>query len=136
VGIPMGEPVRIQRKRTKGWRMPPNTVFVGRPTQWGNPAVVGEPHPMCNQAEIDSGHECAKPLTAAEAVEVFRALPFTDDDLAPLRGKNLACFCALDQPCHADVLLELANRPAIRALELSGQREAGGGEKVGGGGDN
>jgi len=30
--------------------------------------------------------------------------------IAPLRGKNLACWCALDQPCHADVLLELANR--------------------------
>ena len=29
---------------------------------------------------------------------------------AELRGKNLACFCPLDQPCHADVLLELANK--------------------------
>lgn len=28
-----------------------------------------------------------------------------------LRGKNLACWCALDQPCHADVLLEIASSP-------------------------
>ena len=33
-------------------------------------------------------------------------------DLAPLHGKDLACWCRLDQPCHADVLLELANKGA------------------------
>ena len=36
-------PIRVQRKRTKGWRMPANTVYVGRPTKWGNPYVVGTP---------------------------------------------------------------------------------------------
>jgi hypothetical protein len=40
--------------------------------------------------------------------------------LPSLRGKNLACWCPLDQPCHADVLLELANAPAL----------VGGGESV------
>lgn len=34
-------PVRIQRRRARGWTMPPNTVYVGRPTEWGNPFVVG-----------------------------------------------------------------------------------------------
>ena len=38
----MSEPVRIQ-KRSKGWKMPENTVYVGRPTKWGNPFVVGKP---------------------------------------------------------------------------------------------
>lgn len=33
---------------------------------------------------------------------------------AELRGKNLACWCALDAPCHADVLLELANSEAAQ----------------------
>ena len=33
-------PKRIQRKRTAGWRMPENTVYVGRPTRWGNPYPV------------------------------------------------------------------------------------------------
>jgi hypothetical protein len=34
----------------------------------------------------------------------------TAADLVQLRGKNLACYCRIGQPCHADVLLELANR--------------------------
>lgn len=41
-------PKRIQRKRTKGWKMPEGTVYVGRPTQWGNPFAVGSPHPETN----------------------------------------------------------------------------------------
>lgn len=36
-------------------------------------------------------------------------------DLEPLRGHDLACWCPLDQPCHADVLLELANRPEVES---------------------
>lgn len=37
-----GRPKRIQRKRTKGWRMPEGAIYVGRPTKWGNPAKVGD----------------------------------------------------------------------------------------------
>src|SRR5690348_3995079 len=37
---PMSEPRRIQRKRTKGWRMPEGAVYVGRGTRWGNPFVL------------------------------------------------------------------------------------------------
>ena len=91
----MGEkPIRVQLRRTKGWRMPPNTVSVARPGKWGNPYRV-----------------CAD-QTAASAVESFRALYAYKLPVAELRGKNLACWCPLDQPCHADVLLELANQPA------------------------
>lgn len=93
---------RIQRKRTKGWRMPENTISVGRPSIHGNKYRVG----------IDGD--------AAECVALFRAdweyalaHPLGSLCVAPtlkkLRGKNLACWCALDQPCHADVLIELAN---------------------------
>jgi len=83
-------PIRIQRRRTKGWRMPPNTVHVGRPSYWGNPYQVG----TCLIAD------------AQAAVDVFKAnLP-----RGKLRGKNLCCWCSLDSPCHADILLELANR--------------------------
>lgn len=98
---------RVQRKRTKGWRMPANTVSVCRPGRWGNWHVVGK------------FYDCRPiPKTNAEAVALFRedVLVMLDEDrektaewLAPLRGKNLACFCSLDQPCHADVLLELVN---------------------------
>lgn len=108
----MGErPIRVQLKRTKGWRMPPDTMSVARPTKWGNPARVGAPHPYCLPEEIAAGLSCAEPLTAAEAVEIFSCFYFDPAELAILRGKNLACWCALDQPCHADALLEIANAP-------------------------
>lgn len=97
-------PVRIQRQRSKGWRMPDGAVYVGRPTKFGNPFRAG--------CEVE---------THAEAAELFREWlddgePCDEDridvlnGLKELRGKNLACFCPLDQPCHADVLLHLANR--------------------------
>ncbi|MCC6457843.1 MAG: DUF4326 domain-containing protein [Caldilineaceae bacterium] len=87
---------RIQRKRSKGWKMPPNAVYVGRPTQYGNDFVV----------DVDG--------TAAECVAKYRE-HFIRPTLQvhgpayfePLRGKDLACWCPLDQPCHADVLIEL-----------------------------
>ena len=88
------KPQRIQRKRTKGWTMPDNTLYVGRPSKWGNPFTV---------AEYGQGG----------AVVKFRDYinhSFEYDDIKQLRGKNLACWCRLDEPCHADVLLELANK--------------------------
>jgi hypothetical protein len=84
-------PNRIQLRRTKGWCKPPNTIVVARPTRWGNP------FPVINDDR-------------AAAVDAYRRwLPTSDLDLAPLRGKNLACWCPIDAPCHADVLLAEAN---------------------------
>lgn len=120
----MTSPKRIQRERVKGWRMPPGARYVGRPTEWGNPWPVGA------EVAVSLGGEIAViPLTAAMAVECFRDLMegrlsyqglIHPDDIAyadgwhealgRLRGHDLACWCPLDQPCHADVLLELANR--------------------------
>lgn len=116
----MSAPVRIQLSRRKGWRMPPNTVKVDRSTRWGNHIRVGE--------ERGIGY---RPWTAESSVEQYRedTLALTDPDrpdgsepldLSPLRGKNLACWCGLDQPCHADVLLELANRERPEKPNLSG----------------
>lgn len=117
-------PQRIQLRRTKGWRMPENTVVVARPTKLGNPFTI--------EKAIASGY--AKADTAqAFVVDVFRDWltpsphqehwwqgPESDqrrseirDTLRSLRGKNLACWCPLNQPCHADVLLELANVPLL-----------------------
>lgn len=92
-------PERIQRNRTKGWRMPEDAVYVGRPTKWGNPWTPD----MCGSAK--------------EAVRGYALLlkhdPYGDglaeSARAELAGKDLACWCPLDQPCHADVLLEIAN---------------------------
>ena len=104
---PTGSPRRVQRKRTKGWKMPPNTVSVCRPGKWGNPFKVGERISDMNPSVVQN---------RAEAVACFRVnlligrLDFTVKDvITALAGKNLACFCALDQPCHADVLLSEAN---------------------------
>jgi hypothetical protein len=95
------KPHRIMRRRTKNWKLPPNTVYVGRPTVWGNPFVV--------DSELIGGEK----LTVEKSIALYRQYAreaFNDRDLrACLRGKNLACWCPLDQPCHADVLLEMAN---------------------------
>lgn len=106
----MSAPVRVQLSRRKGWRMPENTMSVARPTRWGNPFRV---------APAFESHGVKIPEVNAEAaVELFRERiaatvkqwPSAKDELEKLRGKNLACWCSLDAPCHADVLLELANR--------------------------
>lgn len=81
--------------------MPPDTIYVGRPTVWGNPYVAG--------SQLLTGEI----LTAEKSVELYRQHVDEVFDRRTIRtrlgGKNLACWCALDQPCHADVLLELAN---------------------------
>lgn len=91
-------PKRIQRRRSRGWRQPANALYVGRPTKWGNPYKVGPDH-----------------HTANEAVSLYRRdliagrLRVAIDDVRQeLRGKDLVCWCKLDGPCHADVLMEIA----------------------------
>lgn len=119
-------PERIQRKRTAGWRMPAGAVVVDRSTKWGNPidlSDVGAQFPSLNDRQV-----------AQSVVLDFRALaergrlsfpnwrrlggergpiewtyPSVGEIRAELAGKDLACWCALDMPCHADVLLEIAN---------------------------
>jgi hypothetical protein len=89
---------RIQLKRTKGWRMPPNTVKVDRTTRFGNPFPLTAARSRSN-------------ALAAFADYLERRLAEEPRFLDPIRGKNLACWCSLDEPCHADILLEAANRP-------------------------
>lgn len=105
-------PKRIQRSRAKGWQMPEGAVYVGRPTRWGNPFLVG------SSVQATPSDPIAVCFSATEAVETYRSIlakpsmaAFRADVMRDLRGKDLACWCALDQPCHADVLLEIANEP-------------------------
>ena len=110
-------PVRVQRKRVKGWRMPEGAVYVGRGSRWGNSWRVGSTGWTIKPGGIID-REPHPPLTAEQAVESFRnAEEFQMQEpfyVAAIRnalaGKDLACWCPLDQPCHADVLLEVANR--------------------------
>ena len=143
-------PVRVQRKRTKGWRMPENTVYVGRGSKWGNPFVLNERSGLAREPAIHNPgksweyegrisaagmrHDYFHPggkitpvtiryMTRDEIVLCYRAYVTgagwpcdwkghgrANEIRAELAGKNLACWCRLDQPCHADVLLEVANR--------------------------
>lgn len=146
-------PERIQRRREKGWQMPPNTVYVGRPTRWGNPFPTTGDWIMWTAVGLGYRGDAMGRLQAA--VTLYRAwmadtpivipvlladegaIEWSDGsmttigdhvrgfalaasglcpapvlparpDLAALRGRDLACWCG-DGPCHADVLLELAN---------------------------
>lgn len=102
----MGTPKRIQRKRTKGWRMPEVAVYVGRPTRWGNPfPILSE----VRGAALTSLRRRATEAFAAYVIEAPWAPEFAEAVRTELRGKDLACWCPLDQPCHADVLLQIAN---------------------------
>lgn len=120
-------PIRIQRSRAKGWRMPAGAVYVGRPTLWGNPWTP--------DGYWDAGYSGSLRVAIEACVEEYRAwmtrtrskwsgsVPESvirapgrkqphmgPPDISALRGKDLACWCPLDQPCHADVLLALANQ--------------------------
>ncbi len=156
---PPAFPRRIQRKRTKGWRMPEGAVYVGRPTVWGNPFALDDRWLVWAAValgflgNVDGRRQASVALyrwwltgarpkarkirgnMGAIGYEDGREVPTQDlvqglagvmacsyrapqlpprPALAPLRGHDLACFCAQDRPCHADVLLELANREPPR----------------------
>lgn len=104
-------PKRIQRKRTAGWRMPGGVIYVGRLTKWGNPWRVGDW--LMTHAGMPCGPQHGREfvITPEIAVAFYRQAfaPDAPEIRAELAGHDLACWCPLDQPCHADVLLEIAN---------------------------
>jgi hypothetical protein len=90
--------------------MPPNTVKVDRSTKWGNPFTIKSARAAgFRGSDADLAHMCVAEFR--QFLGAFRL----DELRASLRGKNLACWCPLDQPCHADVLLEIANRAEGRS---------------------
>lgn len=105
-------PKRIRLSRTKGWRMPPNTVKVDRTTKWGNPYRAGvhcdHQHAVdCHRFLLTQGRPArAEPDSVTNTADY---LTFVRANITDLRGKNLACWCSLAEPCHAELLLELAN---------------------------
>ena len=109
----MSKPKRIQKLRAKGWRMPSGAIYVGSPTKWGNPFVIGVDgdREACVELFIhlvDNGLLCIS--AAKESVSAQNALmDVVTNDIEELHGHDLACWCPLDSPCHADVLLEIAN---------------------------
>ena len=100
-------PVRVQRKRERGWRKPYDTVNVTRPSIYGNPFKVGSPYPgtdiLINNTSV-----------AVQAYEDWlnndpKGKVVLSMAKKELRGHNLMCWCPIGDHCHADVLLKLAN---------------------------
>lgn len=85
--------------------MPPNTVYVGRGSKWGNPYKTTD----YNFESIDQCRNAARRDYRFDLE--CGLLPYRETDIKrELSGKNLACWCPLDSYCHADDLLEIANK--------------------------
>ncbi|MGV9282155.1 DUF4326 domain-containing protein [Streptomyces sp. NPDC003730] len=128
------QPRRIQRRRTKGWRAPDGAVYVGRGSRWGNPCTQirmpaldgseweregrlgkasGLRHAFVHPDKTITYH-LVQDATREQAVAMFREWLVLVPSLAEaarteLAGRDLMCWCPLDEPCHADVLLAIAN---------------------------
>ncbi|MCP2265546.1 DUF4326 domain-containing protein [Promicromonospora thailandica] len=125
-------PDRIQLRRTKGWRKPEGAVVVARPSKWGNPfrpvrcdrrlhddgysELVGPHwHVVADDQHVLALRWKTRGEALANAVRCYRLRVTNpksyawEEIRAELAGRDLACWCPLDQPCHADVLLEIAN---------------------------
>ncbi len=83
--------MRVYNKRSAH---PTDAVYVGRPTKWGNPFVIGR---HGNREQVVSQYE--QYLLSNEDLM---------NSLHELKGKSLICWCA-PQACHADVLIKYAN---------------------------
>jgi hypothetical protein len=111
-------PHRIQRSRAKGWRMPKGAIYVGRPTVWGNPYTA--------TSALEAGYKDGAKMAVWAFRQWLAGTQAWGDErderraiilgrVAELRGHDLACWCKLVDaagypvPCHADVLLEIAN---------------------------
>ena len=103
-------PRRIQLRRTKGWRKPEGAIVVSRPSRWGNPYVAGRNVWVVEAMTGGPVHVRDR----QHAVDLYQAMVAAVPDWADtirvaLAGRDLACWCALDLACHADVLLAIAN---------------------------
>ncbi|WP_220151077.1 DUF4326 domain-containing protein [Microbacterium sp. H6] len=120
-------PRRVQLSRRRGYRKPEGAVVVARPSRWGNPFAVGQDREIVlfpDSRWVPPLGGTVTPRDRREAVELYRlsvlgkdgrvvfhspSTPDVADIVRELGGKDLACWCPLAQPCHADVLLAIAN---------------------------
>lgn len=111
------KPKRIQLSRRKGWKVPPNSVKVDRTTKWGNPfnvryyvEQVGYSEQFARDTACQFFRDCVTGKDEAINPDYQKKLDWIRENVSQLRGKNLACWCRPGELCHADVLLELANK--------------------------
>ena len=114
------KPQRITLSRAKGWRMPPNTVKVDRSTKLGNPFPIdcyGREKAVDkfrrlitgNMSTFEMSTSSRQDWASSHGISLVHVRRQILDRLPELRGKNLACWCKPGEPCHADVLIEIAN---------------------------
>lgn len=103
-------PQRIQRRRTRGWKMPPNTICVTRGTKWDNPFKGSNAVDLFRAWLLGTMPQLDWSMSQIHPGALFMHGPKLLARIEELRGKNLACWCAPGQPCHADVLLKIANK--------------------------
>ena len=97
-------PRRVQLRRSKGWTMPPHTLKVDRTTRWGNPFTPAECGSVAAAVALHGR------WMRGEVEAPGGAVPPSPEELrGALAGRHLACWCPLDGPCHADLLLTIAN---------------------------
>ncbi len=89
IGDGLDKMPRVLNKHLSG--VPPNAVYVGRGSRWGNPFKIG----------VDGDRQ--------EVCNKFEKLILPGLDVTFLKGKDLVCFCA-PLRCHADALLKKANK--------------------------
>ncbi len=115
-------PVRIQRKRTKGWKAPEGAVYVGRPSKWGNPVKVNRllsrksaktVYEFYVWPDADQEQELSNRQKFYLSLARGKKAPSMEMIRRELSGKDLICWCPLGEPCHADVLLEIANQTEV-----------------------
>lgn len=106
-------PQRIRRRRTFGWRKPEGSVIVDRTSRFGNPFPVKPLHDTAARQEavdqftrwlVEAMGPAIITLPNGRAIDREWILA----NLHQLAGKDLCCPCP-DTPCHAEVLLRLAN---------------------------
>jgi hypothetical protein len=128
----MSGPARIQRKRTKGWKKPPNAVNVTRPGPFGNPFpvdVYGAAGAVDRFRRWITGNMSSRELSESSLYIPIGISPVfvrrSMLNLLPsLSGKTLVCWCKPGEPCHGDVLLELANGLAPSQAQSDGHRRS------------
>ncbi|PHN06966.1 DUF4326 domain-containing protein [Flavilitoribacter nigricans] len=108
----MNTPKRIQRKRVRGWKMPANAVSVTRPGRFGNPFPAekfGRERSIEMFRDLLNGKWYSDMHPYGNEYINKHGLPSHKLIKAFLGGKDLACWCKEGDPCHADVLIEIAN---------------------------
>jgi hypothetical protein len=95
---------RVQLRRAKGWRKPDDTITVARPSAWGNPFKLGETVEV-NGERVTLDRELMIALYRRWLAEHPELVERAREELV---GHDLACWCSLDEACHADVLLRVA----------------------------